>query len=406
MREGVDNPDLTDVEGKRHKLDGIPRLTRFSDIERRKLEWLWPGRIPMGKLSVIAGDPGFGKSLLTVAMASTVTNEAKWPDCGEYAPFGSVVLLSAEDDDGDTVKPRLMAAHADETKVHSLDSVIELPHGRRGFSLDTDIDRLAKAIEAVSDCRLLVIDPISAFMGNVDSHNVADVRGVLSELSDLAQRRLFAVLYVTHLNKGKGTPMSRVSGSGAYVAAARSAMLVGRDPQDPRRRVLTMLKANLSTETSGVAYCIQSNESGLPVIGWEAGPVDLSPEDLLGHESGLVHRERDDAKEWLRKALLNGPVESLDIEQLALNAGHRERTLLRAKKELGVKSRRQAGMPTWEWYLPDQGCHTTPHNKHGNVGNVGKVNGQDRQGCQDSHLSYGDQSGNVASLSEPNGAKE
>lgn len=350
----------------------------------------------MGKLTVIAGDPGFGKSLLTVAMASTVTNEAKWPDCEECSPFGSVVLLSAEDDDGDTVKPRLMAAQADETKVHSLSSVIDTPTGRRGFSLDTDIDKLAKAIEAVPDCRLLVIDPISAFMGNVDSHNVADVRGVLSELADLAQRRQFAVLYVTHLNKGKGTPMSRVSGSGAYVAAARSAMLVGRDPQDPKRRVLTMLKANLTTESRGVAYSIQSNESGQPVIGWEAGPVDLSPEDLLGHESGLSHRERDDAKEWLRKALAQGPVESIEIEQLAAFAGHSERTLFRAKKELGIKSKRLRGAKrAWQWRLPDQDCQSTPPNIVGNVGNVDSVNGQDGQGCQDRHLWDGGQSGNV-----------
>ena len=132
MREGIYNEDLRDVaerqngaNGKGSDKNGIPRLTRFSDIERRELEWLWPGRIPMGKLTVIAGDPGFGKSLLTVAMASTVTNEAKWPDCDECSPFGSVVLLSAEDDDGDTVKPRLMAAEADETKVHSLDSIRE-----------------------------------------------------------------------------------------------------------------------------------------------------------------------------------------------------------------------------------------------------------------------------------------
>ena len=342
-----------------------------------------------------SGDPGFGKSLLTISMASTVTNEAKWPDCGEHAPFGSVVLLSAEDDDGDTVKPRLMAAQADESKVHSLSSVIELPNGRRGISLDKDIEILAKAIETVPDCRLLVIDPISAFMGNVDSHNVADVRGVLSELADLAQRRQFAVLYVTHLNKGKGTPMSRVSGSGAFVAAARSAMLVGRDPQDPKRRVLTMLKANLSTESSGVAYRIQSNESGLPVIGWEAGPVDLSPEDLLGHESGFVHRERGDAKEWLRKTLANGPVDSVEIEQLALNAGHRERTLSRAKKELGVKSRRVSGEGIWQWYLPDQHCQTAPHNKPGIVGTVGTVNGQGGQGCQDGQSLNGGQPGNV-----------
>ena len=378
---------------------GVPKITRFSDIEQRNLDWLWPGRIPLGKLTVIAGDPGFGKSLLTIAIASTVTNEAKWPDCGEYAPFGSVVLLSAEDDDGDTVKPRLIAAQADESKVHSLDSVVELPTGRRGFSLDTDIDKLTMAIESVPDCRLLVIDPISSFMGNVDSHNVADVRGVLSGLSDLAQQRQFAVLYVTHLNKGKGTPMSRVSGSGAYVAAARSAMLVGRDPLDPDRRILAMLKSNLSTESSGAAYRIRSNHDELPVIEWEPGPVDIAPEDLLGHDSGDIRRERDEAIQWLSAELSHGPVGSKRIQQLAKDAGHAWRTVLRAKSDLKVQSRRTPGPKSvWEWWHPDfldKGCHNTPLSKCGHVGNVGKINGKDSHVCQDSHDLYGRSGGNL-----------
>lgn len=371
-------------------IDGIPTLTRFTEIERKKLEWLWSGRIPLGKLSVIAGDPGFGKSLLTISLASTLTNEAKWPDCGEYAPFGSVVLLSAEDDDGDTVKPRLIAAQADESKVLSLSSYIEMPNGRRGFSLDTDIDRLAKAIETVPDCKLLVIDPISAFMGNVDSHNVADVRGVLSELAELAQRRQFAVLYVTHLNKGKGTPMSRVAGSGAYVAAARSAMLVGRDPHDQDRQVLVNLKQNLSVKPPGVAYRIRSNADDLPVIEWEPGPVDIAPEELLGHDSGSVRRERDDVIEWLKRILGDGPRDSVDVEQLAINKGFSESTLKRAKKELGVRSRRISGSRTkWETYIPEQEVQATPHNKPDTVDPLDTLAQQGGQECQEVHDIYG-----------------
>ena len=350
---------------------GLPALTRFTDIQRRKLEWLWPGRIPMGKISVIAGDPGFGKSLLSIAMAATVTNEAKWPDCGEYAPFGSVVLLSAEDDDGDTIKPRLMSAQADESKVLSLSPIIDLPNGKkRGFSLDTDLDGLTKTLDTVDDLKLLVIDPISAFMGSVDSHNVADVRGVLAGLSELAQRRQFAVLYITHLNKGKGTPMSRVSGSGAFVAAARSAMLVGRDPTDPDRRIIAMLKANLSKESSGIAYRIRTSESGLPVIEWEPGPVDIAPEDLLSLDTG-VRRLRDDIIEWLKSQLANGPVDALHIEQSANFAGFSERTLNRAKKELKVVSRREG--KAWCWQLPGQDCQPTPPIKGGNLGNLGNL---------------------------------
>ena len=161
--------------------DGLPKITKFSDIKIKTLEWLWPGRIPLGKLTVLAGDPGLGKSLITVAIATALTEEAKWPDCNEYALGGSVVLLSAEDDEGDTIKPRLMAAGADPEKVYSMDSIIDLGDRKRGFSLDCDIEKLSNVLKTVPDCRLLVIDPISAFMGKVDSHNVADVRAWIED---------------------------------------------------------------------------------------------------------------------------------------------------------------------------------------------------------------------------------
>ena len=325
--------------------DGLPKITKFSDIQTKTLEWLWPGRIPLGKLTVLAGDPGLGKSLITVAIATALTEEAKWPDCNEYALGGSVVLLSAEDDEGDTIKPRLMAAGADPEKVYSMDSIIDLGDRKRGFSLDCDIEKLSNVLKTVPDCRLLVIDPISAFMGNVDSHNVADVRGVLAPLTELAQSSRIAVLYVTHLNKGKGTPMSRISGSGAYVAAARSAMLVGRDPLNPDRRVLVSLKCNLSKEPEGIAYKIKSNTEDLPVVQWEPDFVNVTAEELLG--STTSHQVRDDAKSWLLAELQNGPVSAKEIKADAESCGVAFRTLERAKKDLGVQSKTINGIRKW-----------------------------------------------------------
>ncbi len=375
------------------KVTGGPKLTKFSDIEERQLEWLWPGRIPMGKLTVIAGDPGFGKSLLTVAMAATVTNEVKWPDCGEYAPFGSVILLSSEDDNADTVKPRLISAGADQSKVFSLSSMIENPDGtRRGFSFDKDTDKLTHVVKSVPDCRLVVIDPISAFMGNADSHNVAEVRGVLHELSELAQQQRFAVVYVTHLNKGKGTPMSRVSGSGAYVAAARSAMLVGRDPVDSDRRILTMLKANLSKETSSAAYRIAENENGHPVIQWELGTNDLKPEDLLGSDSSDSHSALSEAMSWLNSELSGGPVNTKKLQILADDAGHAWRTVQRAQAKLNVVAKKTGVGGAWQWWCPDEldeGRQSKPRINGGDVGGVGDLNHEVSQERQDSHEIHG-----------------
>ena len=376
---------LPETDVRKCAVGGVPKLTRFVDIEERKLEWLWPGRIPIGKLTVIAGEPGLGKSLVTIAIASAITNQAKWPDCDEHAPHGSVILLSAEDDNADTVKPRLLAAGADLQKVFSFDSMIYEPEGsRRGFTLDGDFDKLAQAIKAVPDCRLVVIDPASAFMGSIDSHKNSDVRGVLSVIADIAQEYRVAILYVTHLNKGQGSPMSRVTGSGAFVAAARSAMLVGADPEDPDRRIVAMLKANLAKESDGAAYRIRSNEDDLPVVEWEPGKVDIRPADILAHEPDEARRERSDAAEWLCSELSHGPVLTNDLQSRSRAAGHAWRTVRRAKDQIGVRAKRTGVGGKWQWWHPDdlyEYGHMSPSQK---VGQVGHLESEDGHVVQDS----------------------
>ena len=331
-------------------------LTCFTDIQESRLEWLWPGRIPLGKFTLLAGDPGLGKSLVTIAIAAAVTSEAKWPDCHEYTPHGSVILLSGEDDNSDTVKPRLRAAGADMDNVHSLSAVIINDDGsRRGLVLDRDANLLRDAIHRHPDCRLLVIDPISAFLGSVDSHKNADVRGLLSVLAEIAQESRVAILCVSHLNKGTGGPMARITGSGAFVAAARSAMIVGRDPNDTDRRIIFMPKCNLSKEVEGVAYRVRESreDSELPVIQWEQGFVSVNGDALLSSDSGHRRSALEDAKEWLFAELSNGPVLAKDVIRRAAQDGHAKRTLDRAKDELGVKPRHDGITGKWQWNLPE-----------------------------------------------------
>ena len=330
-------------------------LTCFTDIQESRLEWLWPGRIPLGKLSVIAGDPGLGKSLVTIAIAAAVTSEAKWPDCHEYAPHGSVILLSGEDDNSDTVKPRLRAAGADMDNVHSLSSVIINDDGsRRGLALDRDADLLREAIRSIPDCRLVVIDPLASFIGSVDSHKNADVRGLLSVLAETAQESRVAILYVSHLNKGTGGPMARITGSVAFVAAARSAMMVVRDPDDADRRIIFMPKCNLSKEVGGVAYRVRESRdnSKLPVVEWEQGFVDVDGETLLSSEGSNNRRERTEAAEWLVVELSAGPQLTTDLQSKAKQAGHAWRTVRRAQFELGVRPKRDGISGKWRWVLP------------------------------------------------------
>ena len=165
-----------------------PVLISLADVEPTEVQWLWKNRIALGKLTLLVGDPGEGKSFLSLDITSRVTTGAKWPDGSGHAPLGGVVLLGAEDDLADTVRPRLDAACADVSRVVALQAVKsrdEQGDYARGLSLDRDLDVVEQAIVATPDCKLLIVDPISAYMGDADSHKNADVRSVLAPLAEL-----------------------------------------------------------------------------------------------------------------------------------------------------------------------------------------------------------------------------
>jgi len=201
-----------------------PEVIRLADVSPEQVEWLWPGRIAVGKLTVLAGNPGLGKSLATLDIAARVSVGKCWPDNRwEQQPIGGVVLLSAEDDLGDTIRPRLDAHGADVTRIVALKSIKGADGAgdyNRLFDLSRDLEHLRAAIGTVENCRLIVVDPISAYLGKTDSHKNSDVRGVLSPLADLAAETRVAILAVSHLRKGEGAAIYRTMGSLAFVAAA------------------------------------------------------------------------------------------------------------------------------------------------------------------------------------------
>jgi RecA-family ATPase len=184
-------------------------LRCFRDIEPEPLRWLWPGRIPLGKLTLLIGDPGLGKSLVTVDMAARLSRGTAFAD-GAACDRGSTIFLSAEDEAADTIRPRLDAAGADLSRVHVLDAVrVTLADGvlsEKCFSLETDIAALESALLQNPDVRLIVIDPLSAYLGGTDSHSNAEIRGLLSPLGAMAARRGVAVSAITHLRKSPGQP--------------------------------------------------------------------------------------------------------------------------------------------------------------------------------------------------------
>ncbi len=235
----------------------MPIARCMAGIEEKTIRWLWRDRIP-NKAVLLAGHPGLGKSQISIAMAATVSTGGKWPD---HTPceIGSVVFIAAEDDAADTVKPRLAAAGADMSKVHILDGVMDEQGDRRSWDLK-DIDVLTDLCAQHGDVRLIIVDPITAYMGSgTDGHSTTDVRGQLEPLMQLADNINATVLMISHLNKSGGSEaMTRVTGSMAFVAAARAAFVVAKHPEHDDVVCMATLKHNVSPQKTAVTLSTAS----------------------------------------------------------------------------------------------------------------------------------------------------
>ncbi|MBI3068655.1 MAG: AAA family ATPase, partial [Betaproteobacteria bacterium] len=260
----------------------------MADVQPKPIRWLWPGRIARGKVSLIAGHPGLGKSQAAVSFAAIVSTGGLWPVDRTRCERGAVVILSAEDDPEDTIRPRLEAAGADLSRVYVLDAVREADERgeiqARAFNLATDISRLGVLLGNLRDVALIVIDPVSAYLGGVESHNNAEVRALLAPLAELAARHGVAVIAVSHLNKASGTEaLLRVQGSIAFSAAARAVWGVARDKENPARRLFLPLKNNLGHDQTGLAFTVEEFRllCGIETsrVGWEGHPVTITAEE-------------------------------------------------------------------------------------------------------------------------------
>lgn len=337
-----------------------PVLRCLADVEPREVQWLWPGRVPLGRISLLVGRPGEGKSFLTTDMTARVSTGRTWPD-GSACPGGSVILVSAEDDPHDTIRPRLDAHCADVRRVHLLSTVRR--RGERGrlveamFTLE-DLPALDEALRRQPDCRLIVIDPIGSFIGGgTDSHRDNEVRSVLAPVAQLAERYGPAVLIVAHRRKSAGTIADDLAiGSRAFTGIARAVWHLTRDTDDKRRRLLLSGKNNLAPEGTGLAFDI----GGIPpAIQWEPGPVNLRADDALAAESegGGDGGALAEATDFLRAELAHGRKAGSDVKAAAKAAGVSARTLDRARARLGVIAAPDGYRGPWTWGLPN---HTSP----------------------------------------------
>ena len=329
----------------------------LSSVEPEEVSWLWPSWLALGKLALVDGDPGLGKSAMTLDLAARVSAGKPFPDGAECEPAG-VVLLSAEDGLADTIRPRLDAAGADTSKILALTTVPDEEGHDRLLSIPEDLPLIEKGIRRVG-ARLVVMDPLMAFLsGDTNSHRDQDVRRALAPLAGLAERTGASVLVVRHLNKAAANnPLYRGGGSIGIIGAARMAFVVGKDPQDEDRRVLASTKNNLAMPPSSLMFGLEEADSGSVRVNW-LGQSEVSAKDILATPQDQEHSDsRSEAVEFLNDVLADGPIAASQIKEEAEDAAISERTLARAKKTLGVKSYREGetgsrGRGQWLWKLP------------------------------------------------------
>lgn len=289
---------------------------RVSDVKSVPIEWLWRTRIAYGKVIMIAGDPGLGKSQFAAYIIARITTGTPWPNNDGRPQIGNAVMLSCEDDIGDTIRPRLEAAGADLSRVHVMQAVRSEKGGLRGLSLITDLKHIESYLDANPDVRLIIIDPITAYLDKADTHKTADVRAALMPLQTMAANRKVAVVVISHHNKsgGNGKAVNAVTGSGAFVALARASFTVIKSKDDEDVFLFLETKNNLA-KAKGLSYRVKLKTlpDGIeaPYIVFEDGTTDISADEAIGEGSPQRnHSQFDAARQFLIEELRNGPVPS------------------------------------------------------------------------------------------------
>ena len=299
------------------------KIIRMSDVELTPVEWLWKPYLPFGKLSVLQGNPGEGKTYFAMHLAAACTNGKLLPNMESMEPF-NVIYQTAEDGLGDTVKPRLIEAGADLDRVLVIDD--------SDVQLTLSDERIEKAI-IENNARLVIIDPIQAYLGaDVDMNRANEVRPIFMRLGQVAQRTGCAILLIGHLNKAAGMQsQQRGLGSIDIAAAVRSVMFIGKLKHDPTMRILTHEKSSLAPPGASLAFSL-GDEGGFRWV----GEYDITADEMLSGIEPQRETKTQQAKDLICTLLAGGKqVLSEDIDKAALERGIPGRTVRDAKRELG-----------------------------------------------------------------------
>ncbi|GAB3394333.1 AAA family ATPase [Azotobacter armeniacus] len=316
-------------------------LTQASAIKPRGIRWLWPAWIAKGKLTVLAGAGGAGKTTLAIGLAAILTSGGHYPDGSLCTERGNVLIWTSEDDPADTLVPRLMAAGADLSRVHIINGRINHKGEHEPFDPATDFNLLRKAVEALGGASLLILDPVVNLVKG-DMHKANDVRRSLQVVVDFAEEHDCAVLGISHFSKGSGgsSPADRVIGSQAFGALART-VLVAAKQEDSEVRVLARAKSNISNDNGGCSYSIEecTVDDGIETTRVRWGDfIDGSAKEILADVERQIddEPEDDDPAEALRRILSEGPLTGKEAKRLMVENGYTQKQIRTAREKLSV----------------------------------------------------------------------
>lgn len=322
------------------------KLIHMEDVVSKEVEWLWYPYIPYGKITIIEGDPGEGKTTLVLKLAAALSMGLPLPcdDDKEYEPI-HIIYQTAEDGIEDTIKPRLEKAGADCSMIRVIDETDK--------ELSMTDDRLEQAI-IETGARLIILDPIQAYIGaTVDMHRANEIRPVLKHLGIIAEKHNCAIILIGHMNKASGSKSTyRGLGSIDIQATARSVLLVARLRDKPNIRIMAHDKSSLAPAGDAIGFEM-TEDNGMVCI----GPYDITMDELLSGNEGRGKKKLDIAENFIKEYFgTNKVIPSNEIMMEAAKRSIKRNTLLSAKKKLGItsdKEKAEDGTIYWTWIMPE-----------------------------------------------------
>jgi len=336
-------------------------LVKASELKPVAINWIWHEWLAVGKLHLLGGVAGTGKTTISLSIASTITNGGKFPD-GKRAEVGDIVIWTGEDDPQDTLTPRLIAMNANLDRVHFIKGFKE---GEKisPFNPAKDMNHLQLAIEKLENVKLLIIDPIVSVVSG-DSHKNAEVRNDLAPIINMAEALRFGILGITHVSKNSSgkEPVERITGSLAFAAVARVVMFASKskNEEDQDIRIFLRGKSNIGSDKGGFEYSLDKTSimDGIETsrVSWgtsiEGSAYELLAEAETEEEGGGVKG----CIKFLSELLSKGEIKSSEALIEIKEAGFSAATFRRAKSKMGVKVQKRGigSQSYWVINLPKE----------------------------------------------------